>query len=177
MIASQQHNAILRALPGLLGALLLFVVDRALKNYAQYSLPPEGVFWIPNLLGLERYANTGIAFSLPAHRNLVLIATGIILFGVISHVLKERLSTRNIVALGFLVFGAASNFYDRLTLGAVIDYLRIGPISLVNIADGMVVVGIVLLMFQRPKQPRRGDSQTPHDHDHGNAAEPSVGHS
>ncbi len=177
MIASERHKAILRALPGLLGALLLFVADRVLKNYAQYSLPSEGVFWIPNLLGLEHYANTGIAFSLPAHRNLVLIATGIILFGVITHVIKERLSSRNLVALGFLVFGAASNFYDRLTIGAVIDYLRIGPISVVNIADGMVVVGIILLMFQRPKQPRHGDSHTHHDHDHGHAAEPSIRHS
>jgi lipoprotein signal peptidase len=169
----EQHHAILRALPGLFGALLLFVVDRILKNYAQYSLPPEGVFWIPNLLGLEKYANTGIAFSLPAHRNLVLIATGIILFGVITHVLKERLSTRNIVALGFLVFGAASNFYDRLTLGAVIDYLRIGPLSLVNIADGLVVVGIILLMFQRPKQPRQGDVHAHHHHDHGHVEKPA----
>lgn len=174
MAATQQHNAILRALPGLLGALLLFCADRALKQYAQYSLPPEGVFWIPNLLGLEHYANTGIAFSLPAHRNLVLIATAIILFGVIRHVFKERLSVRNIVALGFLVLGAASNFFDRLTLGAVIDYLRIGPLSLVNIADGMVVVGIILLMFQCQKQRRPNDMFA--DHRHGHSTEASVRH-
>ena len=45
--------------------------------------------------------------------------------------------------------GGSSNFYDRVANGYVIDYLRIGPISVINLADIMVLTGITLLVIHQ----------------------------
>ena len=67
---------------GYAGAAILVTVDRLLKWYATHSLPAEGVFWIPKLLGIERFTNSGIAFSLPVHRKIILGATAVALLAI-----------------------------------------------------------------------------------------------
>lgn len=44
-----------------------------------------------------------------------------------------------------IILGGASNLFDRMTLGYVIDWIRVFflPISIFNIADIMIVVGIL----------------------------------
>ena len=46
---------------------------------------------------------------------------------------------------------AASNMYDRLVHGFVIDYIHLLPASYFNIADVFIGVGIIALMFMKPK--------------------------
>ena len=130
-------------------AIDLLIVDRALKWYSEHSLPSEGVFWIPNLFGLERYSNHGIAFSLPLDRTIILTATVVVVITLVQSILRHNPTPQTISALTFLVLGSASNFYDRVMFGYVIDYLRIGPISLINIADCMVVIGLIILILQK----------------------------
>ncbi len=137
------------AIFGYTAAILLLVLDRWLKWYAQHSLPAEGVFWIPRYLGLERYENHGLAFSLPFSRTAIILATIAILFTICRSIWKHDRSVQTQVALAFLILGALSNFYDRLFIGYVVDYLRIGPLSLVNVADGMIVVGLLLVLFKK----------------------------
>lgn len=148
---------------------IIFAFDRALKWYTLHSLTNEGVSWIPGWLGLERYNNTGIAFSLPVDRMIVLIATLVVVIGLVQNILRHHPSKRMLVALTFLVLGAASNFYDRLAYGYVLDYLRLGPLSLVNIADGMVIVGILLLLSnykKTTKEKKSAEETLHHEHTH-----------
>ena len=102
---------------------------------------------VPGWLGFVQFHNNGIAFSLPANRLLILGAT-IVLLGWIAHsVLRHSNTLLTRGALILLFLGAGSNFFDRLVYGSVIDYLRIGPWSLVNIADGMILAALVLLLI------------------------------
>ncbi len=145
---------------GILFAVLAFVADRLLKWYAMHSLPSEGVLLIPGVLRLERYRNEGIAFSIPLARSAILIATIVVLVSVVTHILRHGRTTRGRVALALIVLGATSNFFDRVAYGYVVDYLRVGPWSLVNLADGMIVAGLVLALFPKPKEHPRHE-QTP----------------
>jgi len=140
--------AILFALP-----VALLAIDRLLKSYALHSLPSEGVFWIPGLLGLERFDNHGLAFGIPVG-NLTALVLSLVAGAALFYGLKTRKRGPIHVFSALLIFlGAISNFYDRLALGFVVDYLRLGPISFVNIADGMIVAGLLMIMIHedRPK--------------------------
>lgn len=49
---------------------------------------------------------------------------------------------------GLIAVGALNNVIDRLQYGAVIDYLRIGWWPVFNLADSMVVIGVILLVIK-----------------------------
>lgn len=129
-------------------SLALLAADRALKAYALHSLPKEGVFWIPGLLGLERFENRGLAFGIPAGTIFPILLSLAALAFLAYHLARRKRGRWTALASGLVVLGALSNLYDRMTLGYVVDYLRIGPWSLVNLADGMVVAGLATLVLE-----------------------------
>lgn len=129
------------------GGVTLLGLDRFLKYFATHSLPPAGVFLVPGWLGLVQFHNSGIAFSLPANRLFILGATVVLLVWIAHTVLRQSNTAMTRGALVLLFLGAGSNFFDRLAYGSVIDYLRIGPWSLVNIADGMILAALLLLFL------------------------------
>lgn len=147
---SGQWSVVRRTTVGIGLSVLGLVADRMLKWFATHSLPPEGVLLVPGVLRLERFANAGIAFSLPLARSAILVATVVIVVAIVRQVWTHDRTPRGIAALALILLGAASNFFDRLAYGFVVDYLRVGPWSLVNLADGMIVAGLLLALI-RPK--------------------------
>lgn len=124
--------------------LALVAVDQAFKWYSQHLLPPQGVFLVPGLLGLEPFQNPGIAFGIPVP-GLVLTLGSLALalgFGAVG------LRRRNLGAL-LVAAGGLSNAFDRIVFGVTFDYVRLGPWSLVNLADGMIVAGLALFLWNR----------------------------
>lgn len=49
------------------------------------------------------------------------------------------------LAAGLVVGGAIANVVDRLTAGSVIDFISIGRLPIFNLADSMLITGILLL--------------------------------
>ncbi len=126
-------------------AAVLCVLDRVCKAL---------VFVYPNLLpgdlfSFSLFRNEGIAFSLPFRGLLFWLAALPIFAGVwVATVIAFRRRLYGpFIALVFVLFGAASNIYDRLAYGAVIDYLIFFRLSAVNLADGMIVGGILAVIF------------------------------
>lgn len=93
--------------------------------------------------------NPGIAFGLPLV-GLPLVILNIILILALTlyalHALDFRATSAKL-AIGLVLGGALGNLYDRIALGAVRDFLRIGPWPLFNLADTAIVLGIGLLIF------------------------------
>lgn len=130
----------------------LLAVDQALKWYSQHLLPGQGVFLVPGLLGFEPFQNAGIAFGIHVP-GIVLTLGSLALalgFGVIA-------VHRNQPAALLVAAGGLSNAFDRIVFGVTFDYLRLGPWSLVNLADGMIVVGLFLFLSHPLTKPA-----TPH---------------
>lgn len=68
----------------------------------------------------------------------------------------KSLQKKDIVSMtGFslIVFGGLSNLFDRIYFGYVIDWIRVAflPISIFNIADMMIIGGILCLIFRSVK--------------------------
>ena len=91
----------------------------------------------------------GVNFGLLA--NLIIIAAALIYF--VYYYFRERGQSGILFHLSFalVLAGAASNIIDRLYLGYVRDFLDLGLGFTFNLADAMIVLGLILILF-KPKR-------------------------
>jgi len=147
----------------------LFGLDRITKHLIELYIPMDsGIDVIPGFFRLTHLKNPGGAFSLFAEsaspwRAAVLIAFSVAALIVISVLLwRNRQTNATTIALALVFAGALGNMWDRVTSGAVTDFLDfyIGPYHWYpfNIADSAVVVGTLVLAARtllRPKTSAR----------------------
>lgn len=128
----------------------VFLADRLVKlllhDQPERALGP--------LVSLRPTANPGLAFSLPAPNSVTTLAIGIVLAFLLAVTIDRWRRGHPWLGWAFLVVGGASNFLDRLRYGAVIDYLRLGPLPVFNLADAAIAIGLGLLLI-RPLTGRR----------------------
>lgn len=128
-------------------AIIFFVVlDRLLKVLALTS--SERQF---NLLGeilkFNYKANYYIAFSLPLAGRMLVILLILIILILISLAIFSLFKRQydKLALLSLIILGAGSNLFDRLKYGYVIDYFDLKYFTVFNLADAMIVVGVILL--------------------------------
>ncbi len=142
-------------------ALLVLLLDQVVKALVVAWLP-LGTSWAPvpalaHLFQLTHTTNTGMAFGLFQGGSLWLTLVVIaIVVGLL--VYARRLAEAHpslYIALGLVLGGALGNLTDRLTRGAVVDFIDVGPFWIFNLADSCVVVGGLLLawLLSRPDAP------------------------
>ena len=56
------------------------------------------------------------------------------------------------VCLFAIIMGAASNLFDRLKYGYVIDYLDLKYFTVFNLADAMIIFGVAILLISANKK-------------------------
>ncbi|MBI4992644.1 MAG: signal peptidase II [Candidatus Magasanikbacteria bacterium] len=131
---------------------IFLLVDQLLKFFARSN--PDFEYYIAGKwLGWEYMANSGIAFSLPFPNWLLVLITPLIIFGLIIWAIKrvpcniehEKWKMEH-VSFALIIFGALSNFIDRVLFSATIDYLRILT-GVINVADVMIVAGAMMVVF------------------------------
>ncbi|MBI5230364.1 MAG: signal peptidase II [Candidatus Magasanikbacteria bacterium] len=133
----------------LIALILIITLDRLFKYIAfKQSLLSSGEIARFGILSFTPFLNNRLAFSLPLPLAVIIIVS----LGVIASMLIYFFKLKNYFqrfALIFVIAGALSNLFDRITYHAVIDYLSIFPHGFFNIADVMIGCGIValLLMF------------------------------
>ena len=156
-------------LTGFLVALVLFVVDQAVKAWV---VGPLGI----NHLGAAREVlaifdlrfvpNVGVSLGLfpadgPAMRWALVGLTAVIAAGVAWWMLREP-ERADLIALGLVLGGAIGNILDRIRFGYVVDFadLHFGewrPFLVFNVADAAITIGVLILLarslFVRPRKP------------------------
>ena len=122
--------------------IILLIIDRLIKYFAP-SIDIGGGF-----LKIDLYKNYAGAFSLPIAGILYDIAGIILLIIFLIIFFKEikKAYSLQLIAYSLIVFGGASNLFDRLYFGYVIDYVQVLQRSFFNIADTMIIFGIVILL-------------------------------
>jgi len=141
----------------LLSAAGVFIADFFIKDFFRLNHPYESIPVIKNIFHLTVVFNRGAAFGILQGQTFFLIAVSmvlIVLFFVCFHK-EEDFSFYNAIAYGLVMGGAASNLFDRLTLGYVVDYLdfRIWPVF--NLADSCITIGVGLLILQTLRCPKK----------------------
>ncbi|MCR4280287.1 MAG: signal peptidase II [Candidatus Komeilibacteria bacterium] len=129
----------------------LFIIDRVAKYLALSDLSETGLFCCQNLVGLRLHLNEGIAFGIPLPPAISIILAAVVIFVLIFYLYKNRLSMATYFGGGLIVIGAVSNLLDKIFHGAVVDFLELARISVINLSDVYILTGIVLLLTRRSK--------------------------
>lgn len=127
-------------------ALFFFFVDFFTKRFAE-NMFTDSFIIIPHFFRLSFHQNTGVAFSLPVPQIFQIFLT-IFLLALLFHFFWK--SKKNIlisIAFGCVVGGALGNFYDRIFVGAVTDFLSIWHFPVFNIADVAIFCGVCLFLL------------------------------
>lgn len=130
-------------------ALLLTVVDTVLKIIITNTLPHGSVVLIPNVLALKLHMNSGIIADTPLPMPVVIVLSVAILAGLTVWLKKswEEHQVRTSIGIAVLISGGIGNLTDRLANGITTDYILLFERSVANIADGIIIVGILILLF------------------------------
>lgn len=143
-------------LPVVAGAAL--ALDQLSKSWvvAHMSLGEsrEVASWLAPFFSLTYVTNTGIVFGLFQGMGDVLLIVVFIAIGAIllyyRHLPSGPIPLH--IALGLQMGGALGNLVDRLTRGAVVDFIDLNfwPLHhwpIFNLADASIVTGVVLLLL------------------------------
>lgn len=138
----------------LIVVVLIIVVDEFFKKIALENLPPETILSSQKIIALAIHKNYGIAFDLPLWLPLVIIATLVILIGLVFYGIKEWDKNQK-RSLAFLIIslGALGNLFDRIVYGFTVDYIITPPTtSAFNLSDLVIIFGIVFLILSYRKK-------------------------
>ena len=127
--------------------LILVVFFLILDRLTKWFILKKPDFYSSSFLDLKLFRNTKLYFvSLNPILLYLLIGSVLLIFIILF------LKTRN-PSLAFIVLGGLSNFFDRIYFGYVIDWIKVFflPISVFNIADLMIIFGIIMILFQSLK--------------------------
>jgi signal peptidase II len=133
-------------------AALVCVVVIALDQLTKHTLgtwihPNQVRHVIPGLtLVYER--NTGVAFSFLAGTGaLVYVVTVLALAALITFLLLRPARRLLWLPTGMLVGGAVGNLIDRVTMGSVIDFIKLPHWPAFNLADTCITFGVIILVL------------------------------
>jgi len=144
-------------------ALLLLVVmtigcDRVTKQLATENLAGEPTrSYLADTFRLTYAENLGGFLSLGAGmpsalRNAVFtIATGALLLVLAALAWRQRGSAWHAAAFALFIAGGASNWFDRVSDGRVVDFMNLGigwlRTGIFNVADVAIMIGIALFVL------------------------------
>lgn len=121
-------------------------LDRLLKVLARqgYQLKIIGEIFKFNFV-----KNFYIAFSLPIYGAWLSAAILLIILLLIFYLVRAWREGELAPGISLLtiILGASSNLYDRFKFGYVIDYLDLKYFTVFNLADAMIVMGMIFLLF------------------------------
>lgn len=128
-------------------AIFFIILDRFAKVYFYFNRDTINI--LNPILKLEYAENLYISFSLPLSPTIIKYLT-LILSLIIVYIFINTLKKRNTllsISLFSLILGSFSNILDRFKYGFVIDYINLKYFTIFNIADSMIFVSVILLMF------------------------------
>lgn len=135
-----------RGFSALLLAVAVVALDRATKHWAMRTLA-QPVVAIEGVLRWRYCENTGAAFSaLSGSGTVVLVLSAILLVVLAAYLLfRPRIPWGAQLCLWAVVAGGASNLFDRLAWGFVVDFIEplFVSFAVFNVADCFIVLGVL----------------------------------
>jgi signal peptidase II len=129
-----------------------FLADRILKIIALSYVSHEGAVLIPKFFYFKFYKNFGAAFGLKIPVEIIVLLSIVILFFILFYLKRETIKKIPRFIPQILILGAASNIFDRLHYGYVIDYFSFFNYSFFNIADLMIIFSLISVLYYYAKK-------------------------
>ena len=117
-------------------ALSLLVVDQSIKNFFIRSPQlSEGVF-----------INQKFAWNLPIPNSVIIVLMIVVILFLIFLLIKKFQ-----LYICIILAGALSNLIDRIIYGGVVDYIHTPFGGVINLADIMISLGVILIILDKRK--------------------------
>lgn len=144
-------------------ALCVVLLDGFFKYLALRTLPLAETRSVFGFVTLGLHKNPGIAFNLPFPQPVLWLVTGILLLWLL-FLARRHWKQTPLLSSGALLtaIGAAGNFADRLLNGFTTDYILFFTGAAVNLADGVIIAGVLLMIFSEQRSKKR---KLPTEHD------------
>ena len=129
--------------------LLVIILDQASKFF---FLKNPDFYRTGGFFELYLTYNEGVAFGItpPTWLIYILISTILIFGGLYAYKNFNWQSKLARFSTALILAGAAGNLIDRIRLGQVIDFIKVGPWPMFNVADSAIVAGVlVIILWQR----------------------------
>ena len=145
-----------------------FGCDQAAKLVAQATLSDSApISYLNGLVRFEYAENSGAFLSLgsalPSSARFFLLEVlvgALLVLGIGLTVFSQRLSLRQKAVLALAVGGGLGNLIDRVSHGAVVDFvsLGVGPLrtGIFNLADVAITIGMVGVLWLASTEPDTG---------------------
>jgi signal peptidase II len=130
-----------------------FVLESIIKYSIVNKIPAQGFYLFKPIIQIIYTPNYNIAFSLPLPFVLVIVIV-ISALAFLSYLWWYSFKLRNLkllFAISLVIAGALSNLIDRFTLGFVVDYVNIHIWPIFNLADCLIVVGVLVYIISEFK--------------------------
>ena len=128
-------------------AVVVVVFDRLTKVWAEASIPPEGLDFIPGFIGFRLVHNKGASFGMLEGAQVFFIVMSVVIcVALLIYLVRYKRHTAfESAVLGLIFSGAIGNACDRLFYGQVTDFLNFEFFSfpVFNVADCAITIGIV----------------------------------
>ena len=125
-----------------------FALDQLTKLFVRSNFELGESWPATGFFRLTYGTNTGTAFGLFPDQTLALILASFVAIGFLVYFYRAHGLNRPLLraAIGMQLGGALGNLIDRLTTGAVVDFIDVGPWPIFNVADSCIVVGMIVLV-------------------------------
>jgi signal peptidase II len=140
---------------------VIIAADIYTKHLVQNAFVYGDMLTITSFFDLVRYHNQGSAFGFLADaggwQKLFFNSVSVVAIVVISYLIAKH-ATEKLFSLGLALVlgGAIGNFYDRITLGYVVDFLNFHYHNIYwpafNVADSAICVGVACLLLDSFKK-------------------------
>ena len=127
--------------------LLFVLIDQIIKAYIVAEKPVKVI--IPDIIKIVYSENTGTVFGLAPGSNSMLCIVAIVIIialGLLIFFTTEKYSSKR-RAFQLILAGGIGNLIDRFYRGCVIDYVKLKFFGVCNLADFLIVIGVVWLLI------------------------------
>lgn len=133
--------------------LIISILIDQLSKYFACNITEE-ITIIPNLLSLDFVKNYGAVFGIMQGSNYIMaVVSFIICVAITLYIINQKKNSKNVnIAWYMILSGGIGNLIDRIVRGYVVDFIATPFIATFNIADSMVVIGVVLLIFNEVRE-------------------------
>lgn len=132
-------------------SVITIIIDQLIKLFIKTNIIKDIVI-IPKIFKMTNVINTGAAFSILKNNNTLLILITIIILVLLNYYIKKNNIENDYFELGIILGGIVGNLFDRLLYNGVIDYIEISNFPVFNLADSLIVLGIILLIIKEFKK-------------------------
>lgn len=127
------------------------VLDQLSKWFVHtHMLYQQSIPIIKNIFHLTYTRNTGAAWSMLSGHSWLFIILAVFVVGVILYVVRQIPKEDRLLrgTLGAFAAGALGNMIDRVARGWVVDFFDFRIFPVFNIADCLIVISVILLIWQ-----------------------------